>query len=296
MFDKTILSATAAALLAAWSSPSFAQAEDQKAWPAACKDWDEWDTPGPPFKVYGNTYYVGTCGIGAILIAGEKHHVLIDGGTEAGGRLIAANIGRLGYDIADIRFLLSSHEHHDHAGGLAYLQQASGAIMLTSRAAGAVLASGNAGADGPQAGINPPLPRIEIGAPVEDGDTINLRELKVTALATPGHTPGAMSWQWQSCEAGDCKTIVYADSLSPVSSDTYRFSDHPDYVAAYRASIAKVAALDCDILLTPHPSASGMREKLLAGELSGGMTCRAYAESVGQRLDARLAEEAAAAQ
>ena len=80
----------------------------------------------------------------------------------------------------------------------------------------------------------------------------------LTAVATPGHTPGALTWHWGSCDGGVCRQIVYADSLTPVSRDNYRFSDHPAYLAAYRASIAKVAALDCDILLTPHPSASNM--------------------------------------
>jgi metallo-beta-lactamase class B len=97
-----------------------------------------------------------------------------------------------------------------------------------------------------------------------------------------------------SCEGDDCKTIVYADSLSPISSGDYRFSDHPDYVAAYYAGLDRLAELDCDILLTPHPSASGMRDKLIAGDLTAGPTCRDYAEGIRTRLDARLAEEAAA--
>jgi metallo-beta-lactamase class B len=285
------------ALAAACSVPAPAQpTDDQQAWAEACKDSEEWNQPAPPFKVFGNTYFVGTCGIGSILITGEKGHILIDGGTEVGGPLIAANIKQLGFDLADTRFLLSSHEHYDHVGGLAFLQQASGAILMTNRKAAPVLKSGITADDDPQAGMHPPFPKIEIGGDVEDGDTINLRELKVTALATPGHTSGAMSWTWQSCEADDCKTIVYADSLNPVSSDAYRFSDHPEYVAAFRAALAKVAALDCDILLTPHPSASGMRDKLVAGDLTGGMNCRDYAGMMGSRLDARLAKEAASAQ
>lgn len=280
-------------LSAACSGPTLAQpAEDQKAWAEACKDSDDWDRPAPPFKVFGNTHFVGTCGIGSILVSGEQGHILIDGGTEVGGPLIAANIERLGFDLADIRFLLASHEHYDHVGGLAYLQRASGAILMANRKAAPVLASGITADDDPQAGMHPPFPRIEVGGDVEGGDTVNLGGLKIHALATPGHTNGAMSWTWESCEADDCRTIVYADSLNPVSSETYRFSDHPEYVAAFRDGLAKVAALDCDILLTPHPSASGMRDKLLAGDLTGGMTCRDYTEAAGTRLDARLAREA----
>ena len=90
---------------------------------------------------------------------------------------------------------------------------------------------------------------------------MRLGNLMVKAIATPGHTHGAMTWQWVSCDGGVCRTIVYADSLTPVSSPGYKFTDHPAAVEAFRTSIAKVGALDCDILLTPHPSASKMIER-----------------------------------
>jgi metallo-beta-lactamase class B len=111
-------------LLLAGCVPSSAQDEprarnQQTAWAAQCRDDSGWDDPGPPFKIHGNAYYVGTCGIGAILITGEQCHVLIDTGTEKGGELVAANIRALGFDPTDVEVLLLSHEHHDHAGGTA---------------------------------------------------------------------------------------------------------------------------------------------------------------------------------
>jgi metallo-beta-lactamase class B len=115
----------------------------------------------------------------------------------------------------------------------------------------------------------------------------------LTAMATPGHTPGALSWRWVSCDGGVCRTIVYADSLTPVSRDDYRFSEDPAYLAAYRASIAKVAASPCEILVTPHPSASQMRERLALGKpLLDAEACRAYAAGLSRQLDERLAKEA----
>jgi metallo-beta-lactamase class B len=101
-----------------------------------------------------------------------------------------------------------------------------------------------------------------------------------------------MTWQWVSCDGGVCRTIVYADSLTAVSAPGYRFSDHPDKVAAFRASIAKVAALDCDILLTPHPAASKMIERLSLGQpLFDTNACKAYAAQLTKQLDERLAKE-----
>ena len=262
-------------------------------WVQVCEDWDEWDKPGPPFRVFGNTYYVGTCGIGAILIAGEEGHVLIDGGTEAGADLIAANIEALGFDVSDIELLLYSHEHFDHVAGLAALQAASDARLLASPAAVPVFETGEDAPGDPQYGMHEAFPAARVDGIVHDGDMIEMGDIAITAIATPGHTAGAMSWQWQSCEDGACETIVYADSMSPVSADDYRFSDHPAYLAAYREAIEKVRALGCTLLLTPHPTASGMRQRLLEGELSRPAACSDYAAAIEQRLNKRLEGEKA---
>jgi metallo-beta-lactamase class B len=129
---------------------------------------------------------------------------------------------------------------------------------------------------------------------VRDGDEVRLGNIMLTAIATPGHTAGALSWRWVSCDGGVCRTIVYADSLNPVSNDKYRYSDHPEVVAGFRASIARIAASPCEILLTPHPSASDMPRRLALGEpLLDEGACRDYAAAITKKLDDRLAKEAA---
>lgn len=262
-------------------------------WVAACKDWDEWDKPAPAFRIHGDTFHVGTCGITAILVAGPQGHVLLDTGTRDGSTQVLSNIRNLGFYQENLRAILTSHEHYDHVGGAFWVAQNTGARVYTSSEAAKVLETGLAGPDDPQYGMHEamdPVPRRMISE-VTPGEPLVIAGLSFMPIATPGHTPGALSWQWRSCEGAECKTIVLADSLSPVSSDSYRFTDHPAYLAAYRAGLARVAELDCDILLTPHPSASGMREKLMAGNLAAEPSCREYAASIGQRLDERLAKE-----
>jgi metallo-beta-lactamase class B len=261
---------------------------------AICKDWDEWDKPAPPVGIFGNTYLVGTCGISAILITDPAGDILIDGGTDKDAALIAANILRLGFRLSDVKYILNSHEHSDHAGGIAELQRLTGAQVVASPAQAAVLARGTASADDPQQGLNPPFPAARVDRIVQDGEQVRVGNTIVRAVATPGHTPGALTWHWGSCEPGGCRQIVYADSLSPISRDDYKFSAHPDYVRAFRASLDKVAALDCDILLTPHPSASDMVDRIAGrAALVNPNGCAAYAADIRKRLDERLAKERA---
>ena len=263
------------------------------AFAALCKENDDWDKPAPPVRIHGNTYLVGTCGISAILITGTDGHVLIDGGTEAGAELIANNIRKLGFKLSDIKFILNSHEHLDHAGGIARLQRLSGATVVASRDQAKVFESGVAQPGDPQIGLHPPFPAVQVGRIIADGGNVRLGNLSLTAVATPGHTPGALTWTWGSCDGGVCYQLVNADSLSPISRDDYKFSDHPAYVASYRASLQKVAALGCDILLTPHPSQSNMINRMAGrAPLVNGNACKDYAAVKGKALDERLATEA----
>jgi metallo-beta-lactamase class B len=265
------------------------------AFAAACKGSDDWTKPAPPVRIHANTYLVGTCGISSILITGTQGDILIDGGPENAADLIADNIRKLGFRLSDVKILLQSHEHFDHVGGIARLQQLTGAQVYASPAAARVLRTGTAGADDPQAGMAKPFPAARVDHVIADGEQVRLGNLVLLPLATPGHTPGALTWHWGACNGGVCRQIVYADSLTPVSRDNYRFSDHPAYLASYRASLTKVAALNCDILLTAHPSASHMVDRMIGrAPLENANACRDYAAGLTKQLDERLAKEAAA--
>jgi metallo-beta-lactamase class B len=278
------------------AAASLTPAASQAAWVAACPDaeaWDDWERAAPPYRIHGNSWYVGTCGITAILITGAEGHILIDGGTRTGGPRIAASIAALGFDLHDVKLLLHSHEHFDHVGGLAWVQAQSGATVIASRGAAAALRTGMTQPGDPQFGLHDPFDPVVVGREVHDGDVVTLGDLALTALETPGHTPGGLTWTWRSCEGEDCTQIVYLESLGPISGPEYRFSDHPEYVARFRAAIARVAGLPCDIALTPHPGASEMPARMATPSgLIGPDECRLYAEFITERLDRRLAVEA----
>lgn len=262
---------------------------------STCEDFDDWDKPTRPFRIHGDTWYVGTCGITALLIRGKDGAVLIDTGTDKGAQAIAANIRSLVVELSEIKAILGSHEHYDHVGGLARLQGLTGAQVIVGADALEVVRTGRDDPRDPQAGLHAPMVPVT-GAlrGIGDGEVVDVAGVKLTALATPGHTLGATSWQWQSCDAAECLTLVYADSLSPVSADDYRFTDHPDYVAMFRKGIARLRPAQCDMLLTPHPSASDMLTRARTGTMAGGPTCATYADSKTKALDERLAKEVAA--
>ena len=281
------------------SMPSLAAANLSGAsFSESCEDWDEWDKAAPPVRILGNSWYVGTCGIAAILVASPQGHVLIDSGTEAGGELILANLRRIGVDPEDVRYILASHEHFDHVGGHAILAKATGAQIIASPLAAPVLESGMVSDEDPQADAGrPAMAPVKVARIIQDGETLTLGDIAITAHATPGHTPGAMSYTWTACTSDDeppaCRRIAYVDSLSPVSADNYRFSDHPQTIAAFRTSISKVSQLPCDELLTPHPSASSLIEKLRDGTLGSPGQCQRYAAALTSALDKRLSKERA---
>jgi metallo-beta-lactamase class B len=259
---------------------------------AACAGKDGWNDPAPPVHVFANIYDVGTCGLVVLLITGPKGHILIDSGTADAAADIARNIERLGFNLTDIKLMLASHEHLDHVGGAAELKRRTGARLMVMPAARYAVESGLLAPDDPQFGLWPPFPPARVDALLRDGQKVSLGPLTLTAHATHGHVRGSTSWTWNACEVRTCHTIVYADSVTAASAPGYRFSEHPDHVTRFRASLAKIAAFRCDILITPHPAVSNFYERLAgAAPLVNAGACADYAAAASSKLDERLANE-----
>ena len=263
-----------------------------------------WLAPLPPTRIHGNTYFVGFGGVSVVLIDTGAGLILIDGAVPQAARDVEANIRRLGFRIEDVRYILSTEPHWDHAGGIAALARDSGARVIASAPAARVFRTGRVGGDDPQAAHLVPFPAVANVRAMANGERLRLGNTVVTARATPGHTAGSMSWTWRSCEARQCFNIVFGSSLNAVSADGYRFSDpaHRAVVAAFRRSFAIMRALPCDILISAHPEQSGGDERFRrfqAGQRPNPFVdanaCRAYADQTERRLETRLATEGAEA-
>jgi len=286
--------------LVATLSTVFTSAHAQST--SGCPQCAQWNVSQQPFPIYGNTYYVGVHGLSSILITSPRGHILIDGDLAESPPKIVANIRTLGFRIEDVKLILNSHVHYDHAGGIAELQRLSGAAVAGTPFTARALESGRSGRDDPQYEIATPIQKVAGVQVLKDGQTVHVGPLALTAHFTPGHTPGGTTWTWQSCEKERCLNMVYADSLTPISADNFRFSDSPDYPTArqdFEKSFTTLNALPCDILLTPHPDISNMWERLEKrdkGDPNAWVdtgACKRFSATSRENFAKRLATEAA---
>lgn len=218
-----------------------------------------------PFRIAGNFYYVGANDIAVFLIAGPQGHVVIDGGYPGTAPMIAASIRELGFDIKDVKVLLSSEPHGDHAGGLAALQRASGAELWASDASAAVIASGGDDSD-----MILPLralmwsrligyPAARVDHRFKDGDTIRVGPLALTAHVTGGHTRGCTSWSFPVREGGRVLNVVSACSLKRMGGMGY-----PEQRADFERSFRVLRGLPADVWVTSHGRLWGRYRKFAA--------------------------------
>jgi metallo-beta-lactamase class B len=223
--------------------------------------------PAEPFRIAGNLYYVGATDVAAFLITGPEGHVVLDGGYPTTARLIIESIGQLGFDIKDVKVLLNSEPHADHGGGLAVIQQASGAQLWASEWSAESLVSGG---DDPDAFLplraltwigvlGYPPPRVDHR--FQDGDTIRVGPIALTAHVTAGHTRGCTSWSFPVRDGDRTLNVVSACDLGVLAASTY-----PGQSADREQSIRVLRSLPADIWVTCHARWWGRYRKFVASQ------------------------------
>lgn len=242
-----------------------------------------WNQPVEPFRIVGNVYYVGASDITSYLITTPKGHILLDGGFVETAPMILANIRKLGFRPEDVRILLSSHAHYDHAGGLAELKRVTGATFYASRGDLPQLARG--GTDDPQFGDRFLFPPIYADRIVEDKQRITLGGTTLTAHITPGHTPGCTTW---TMRAGGKEVVFVGSPTSP----GYRLTNNPRYpnaVADYRSQFARLKSLGCDVFLASHGNFFGLEEMIAKKKKYAGCEeYRAFVDDAEKRFEEKV--------
>lgn len=265
-----------------------------------CDPCETWNKPQAPFHIYGNTWYVGTRGLSAVLITSPQGHFLIDGALPQSAPLISRNVAQLGFKMSDVKVILNSHVHFDHAGGISELQKLSGAKVIASDLAATALTAGKVDRADPQFELLPPYPGVSNVEKLGARTSITIGSLAMSVVHTPGHTPGGTTWSWKSCEGERCLSIVYGDSLNAVSDDSFKYSGDARYPAArgdMASSIERFAILPCDILIAAHPGFTGLWTIIDESgqgdraQLIDASACARYAAAGRARLKQRLESE-----
>ena len=224
--------------------------------------------PAEPFRIAGSLYYVGANNVSAFLVTGPEGHVVLDGGYPNTGPMIIASIAQLGFDIKDVKVLLNSIPRRDHAGGLATLQQASGAKLWASESSAGVIATGG---DDPdialpfrtlvQIGILG-FPPARVDHRFKDGDTIRLGPIALTAHVTGGSTRGCTSWSFPVRDGDRVLNVVSAcplDGVTPVLG-------YPEQRADIERSFRVLRSLPADIWVTSSSRSWGRYRKFVASK------------------------------
>ena len=259
----------------------------------------KWNTPTELFRMIGNVYYVGTDGLASYLITSPQGHILVDTVMPEATSQIKANIEKLGFKVADIKYLLNTHAHIDHTGGLAEMKQASGAQLVAGEADKPLLEGGYYPGAREETALN--FPPVKVDRTVREGDTVTIADVTLTARETPGHSPGCTSWEF-SVKDGDatrsalifCSGTVALNRL--VTNPTY-----PGIVTDYKKTFARAQDMKPDVLLAPHPEMYKMAEKR-AKLAEGGPNpfvnpgeFNAYAATLEKAFEDALAKQTAAA-
>ena len=227
-----------------------------------------WTKPSKPYRVVGNVYYVGSEGLSSYLITSSAGHVLLDAGMSAeGAKLVESNIVGLGFKLADVKILINSHAHFDHAGGLAQMKAGTGARLYASSQDKPALEKGRHFGDN-ENGLTP-FPAVKVDRTIRDGQKIRLGEATLTAHLTPGHTIGGTTWTLSTTERGRPLNVVFFNSVSVAGNALIGNKTYPRIVSDYRATFAKLKAMPADVFLPVHPEQGDLlakRQRVLRGD------------------------------
>jgi metallo-beta-lactamase class B len=231
----------------------------------------EWTRPVAPFRILGNLYYVGASQLSAFLLTTPAGHVLLDTGPVEMVPMLERNIAALGFRLADVRVLLNSHAHYDHCGGFAEVRRRTGARVLASEADAELMQRGGRGdfAYGDDFPYEPLTPDQRI----HDGETVELGDLRLIAMLTPGHTRGCTTWSVQVVDGGRTYDVLFLCGLTVSPFKLTGNQAYPAIVGDARRSLASLRAVRADVFLAAHGfwfDLLGKAKRLRAARRTGG--------------------------
>ncbi len=247
-----------------------------------------WSQPVAPFHIVGNIYYVGVAGLGAYLFTSPAGLILLDGTLPENAPQIERNIVKLGFRPGDIKILLNSHAHYDHAGALAQLKRDTGAKLLASAGDRPALEKGVHVAESAYGAFT--FPPVKVDGVLVDGQPVRLGTISLTPVITPGHTPGCTGWATTVTEGGRALHVFFPCSATVAGNKLIGNRTYPGIVGDYRRTFRRLRQVRADVILTPHPEWADVlgRERRAwlpaTATLSSGRACWRNSLRGGKRL------------
>jgi metallo-beta-lactamase class B len=229
----------------------------------------DWNRPVKPFRVVGNIYYVGVAGVTSFLITTPQGHILLDSGFAETVPLIQDSVKQLGFKLEDVKVLINSHAHFDHAGGFARLKKLSHAKLMISEADAKLISDGGRSDFQWRDNTSFHFEPAEVDRLLRDKDKVELGGVTMIARITPGHTKGCTTWTMKVRKAGRDLDVVFVGSTTIPGYKLVNNSLYPNIAEDYAYTFALLKALPCDVFLAPHGSFFALDEKRLRLEKGG---------------------------
>lgn len=201
----------------------------------------------PPHQIIDNVYYVGTRNLGSFLVTTDEGHILVNTNDEETLPLIRESVEQLGFEWTNIQIILGSHAHADHMSGNAQAKRETGASVMAMREDIPLLVQMTPG------GKPHPIDHV-----LEDGDTVSLGSVTMTAHLTPGHTPGTTTWTLKADENGESYDVVM---LGGATATPRTDTTDPEIQKQFHRAFIKLRTMSCDVPLGPHTPIHHMEEK-----------------------------------
>jgi metallo-beta-lactamase class B len=229
---------------------------------SAAQNSSSWTEPFPAHRIAGNLYYVGSRGLASYLITTPEGHILINSSLESSSPLIETSIGKLGFQLSDVKILLVSHAHWDHNAGSAALKERTGAKYMVMEPDVRVTEDGGKSdffyGESPESLYRP----AKVDRILHDGDQVILGGSILTAHLTPGHTKGCTTWTMKISEGGKTYDAVIVGS--PNVNAGFRLvnnAQYPRIAEDYSRTFEVLRSLHCDIFLGAHGDYYGLERK-----------------------------------
>ena len=238
----------------------------------------DWRAPLAPFQIADNLYYVGSRDLAAYLVTTPKGNILINANLPSSPPLIRASIEKLGFRWADTKILLNSHAHFDHVGGAAEIIGQTHAENMVMEGDADVVESGGRTDFLARPGSPLAFASTHVDRVLQEGDTVALGGITLTAHKTAGHTRGCTTWTLRAHLPGEpmgrLRNVVIVGGVYFWSE--YQFADsikhlasYPDIAADFRHTFTTLHALPCDVFLGAHGTYFDLLVKLARRSKNG---------------------------